>query len=130
MRAIIRGKWFILVAWIAVITALFMVAPNMEALVREKGQIKVPAGYSSTIAEKVLKDAQSSENKGSHLQTALVFHSNKKLTKDDFSTAEKAVKLIEKNKNELGITDILTHFNQEQLKDQLVSKMGKPFLFR
>ncbi|WHY88298.1 MMPL family transporter [Neobacillus novalis] len=128
MRAIIRGKWFILVAWIAVITALFMVAPNMEALVREKGQIKVPAGYSSTIAEKVLKDAQSSENKGSHLQTALVFHSNKKLTKDDFSTAEKAVKLIEKNKNELGITDILTHFNQEQLKDQLVSKDGKTIL--
>ncbi|MFF2450258.1 MMPL family transporter [Neobacillus sp. NPDC058068] len=128
MRAIIKGKWFILVAWIAVITALFMVAPNMEALVREKGQIKVPAGYSSTIAEKFLKDVQSSENKGSHLQTALVFHSNKKLTKDDFSTAEKAVKQLENNKNELGITEILTHFNQEQLKDQLVSKDGNTIL--
>ena len=64
VRAILKGKWFILAAWIVVIAALFMVAPNMEALVREKGQITVPEGYSSTIAEKILKDVQSSENSG------------------------------------------------------------------
>ncbi|MFK9090403.1 MMPL family transporter [Bacillus salipaludis] len=128
MRAIIKGKWFILIAWIAVITALFMVAPNMEGLVREKGQIAVPEGYSSTIAEKILKDVQSSENKGSQLQTALVFHSDKKLTKDDFSNAEKAVNRLDKNKEKLGITEILTHFNKDELKDQLVSKDGKTIL--
>lgn len=100
----------------------------METLVREKGQISVPQGYSSTIAQKILKDVQSSENKGNYLQTALVFHSDKKLTKGDFSKAEKAVKQLEKNKNELGITEILTHFNQEQLKGQLVSKDGKTIL--
>ncbi|WHY79612.1 MMPL family transporter [Neobacillus sp. WH10] len=128
MRAILKGKWFILIAWIAVITALFMVAPNMEALVREKGQITVPEGYSSTIADNILRDVQSSENKGSHLQTALVFHSDKKLTKEDFSNAEKAVNQLEKNKKKLGITDILTHFNQEELKDQLVSEDEKTIL--
>ncbi|MBS4211498.1 MMPL family transporter [Neobacillus rhizophilus] len=128
MRAIIKGKWFILIAWIAVIAALFMAAPNMENLVREKGQISVPEGYSSTLAEKILKDVQSSENKGNSLQTALVFHSEKKLTKDDFADAEKAVKELEKNKETLGITEILTHFTQEELKDQLVSKDGKTIL--
>ena len=100
----------------------------MEGLVREKGQITVPEGYSSTIADKILRDVQSSENKGSHLQTALVFHSDKKLTKEDFSNAEKAVNQLEKNKKKLGITDILTHFNQEELKDQLVSEDGKTIL--
>ncbi|PLS07278.1 MMPL family transporter [Neobacillus cucumis] len=128
MRTIIKGKWFILIAWIAVIAALFMVAPNMESLVREKGQISVPEGYSSTLASKILKDVQSSENKGSDLQTALVFHSNKKLTNEDFTTAEKAVNQLEKEKQKLGITEILTHFNQEELKDQLVSKDGKTIL--
>ncbi|MFJ7727631.1 MMPL family transporter [Neobacillus sp. NPDC097160] len=128
MRAIIKGKWFILIAWIAVITALFMLAPNMEGLVREKGQIAVPEGYSSTIAEKILKDVQSSENKGSQLQTALVFHSDKKLTKDDFSNAEKAVNQLDKSKKKLGIPEILTHFNKDELKDQLVSKDGKTIL--
>ncbi len=105
-----------------------MVAPNMEALVREKGQISVPEGYSSTVAEKILKDVQSSENSGSHLQTALVFHSDKKLTKEDFSDAEKAVNELEKNKAKLGISEILTHFNQAGLKDQLVSEDGKTIL--
>ena len=99
MRAIVKGKWFILTAWIAVIAVLFMAAPNMEALVREKGQINVPEGYSSTLAEKILKDVQSSENSGSDLQTALVFHSDKKLTKDDFSNAEKAVNELEETKS-------------------------------
>ncbi|MCL6573677.1 MAG: MMPL family transporter, partial [Bacillus sp. (in: Bacteria)] len=128
MRAIIKGKWLILISWVVVIVALFMVAPNMEELVREKGQITVPEGFSSTIAEKILKDVQSSENSGSHLQTALVFHSDKKLTESDVANAEKAVKDLEKNKNKLGITEILTHFTQEQLTDQLVSEDGKTIL--
>ncbi|MEH7438264.1 MMPL family transporter [Neobacillus drentensis] len=128
MNTIIKGKWFILAAWIAVIATLFLIAPNMEGLVREKGQISVPEGYSSTIAEKILNDVQSSENKGRDLQTALVFHSDKKLTKEDFAQAEKAVSTLEKYKKELGITEILTHFKQEELKDQLVSKDGKTIL--
>jgi len=128
VRAILKGKWFILAAWIVVIAGLFMVAPNMEALVREKGQITVPEGYSSTIAEKILKDVQSSENSGSSLQTALVFHSDKKLTKTDFANAEKAVNELDKNKDQLGISEILTHFNEAKLKDQLVSKDSKTIL--
>ncbi|MGX6441743.1 MMPL family transporter [Neobacillus sp. K501] len=128
MRAIIKGKWFILIAWIVIIAALFMVAPNMEKLVREKGQINVPDGYSSTLAEDILSEVQSDENKGSDLQTALVFHSDKKLTEKDFANAENAVKQLEKNQDELGITEILSHFNQEALKDQLVSEDGTTIL--
>ncbi|WP_342430778.1 MMPL family transporter [Neobacillus sp. FSL H8-0543] len=128
MRAILKGKWFILIAWIAIIAGLFFMAPNMENLVREKGQISVPDGYSSTIAEKILSDVNSSENKGNDLQTALVFHSHKKLTEDDFAVAQKAVNELEKNQSKLGITSILTHFNQGELKEQLVSEDGKTIL--
>ncbi|MGJ7909729.1 MMPL family transporter [Neobacillus sp. LXY-1] len=128
MRAIIKGKWMILMAWIAIIVGLAMIAPNMEGLVREKGQISVPEGYSSTIAQKILKDVQADENKGSNLSTALVFHSDKKLTDADFKQAEKAVRELEKNKDKLGITDLLTHFSQKELKDQLISKDGKTIL--
>ncbi|MEH7276859.1 MMPL family transporter [Neobacillus vireti] len=128
MRFIVKGKWFILIAWITLIAVLFMAAPNMENLVREKGQINVPDGYSSTLAEEILNAVQSSENSGNDLQTALVFHSDKKLTEDDFSIAEKAVGQLENHKSELGITSILTHFNQEELKEQLVSDDGKTIL--
>ena len=128
MRSIVKGKWFILIAWVAFIAVLFMAAPNMEKLVREKGQINVPDGYSSTLAEEILNDVKSSENSGDDLQTALVFHSDKKLTQEDFDVAEKAVNVLENNKSELGITSILTHFNQEELKEQLVSEDGKTIL--
>jgi putative drug exporter of the RND superfamily len=128
VRSIIKGKWFVLAAWAAVIAVLFMAAPNMEKLVRDKGQINVPDGYSSTLAEEILTDVQSSENSGNELQTALVFHSGKKLTEEDFANAEKAVTQLEKNKKELGITSILTHFNQDELKEQLVSEDEKTIL--
>jgi putative drug exporter of the RND superfamily len=128
MRAILKGKWFILIAWIAIIAGLFFAAPNMENLVREKGQISVPDGYSSTIAEKILSDVNSSENKGNELQTALVFHSDKKLTEEEIADAQKGVSELEKNQKKLGITSILTHFNQEELKEQLVSEDGKTIL--
>ncbi|MDP4084373.1 MAG: MMPL family transporter [Bacillota bacterium] len=128
MKAILKGKWFVLVAWIAVIAILAMSAPNMENLVREKGQIKVPDGYSSTLAQKILKDVQDKENSGKDVQTALVFHSNKKLTKNDIAEAKDAVDKLIKDQTELGITSITTHFNEPDLKKQLLSKDGKTIL--
>jgi putative drug exporter of the RND superfamily len=128
MRVILKRKWLVLVAWIAIITVLIMSAPNMESLVRQKGQINVPDGYSSTLSQKILKDVQSKENSGRDVQTALVFHSDKKLTKSDLARAEKAVNQLEDKKMKLGITSITTHFKEKQLKDQLVSKDGKTIL--
>ncbi|HEY2420887.1 MAG TPA: MMPL family transporter [Neobacillus sp.] len=128
MKAILKGKWFILVAWIAIIVILFMIAPNMESLVREKGQLTVPDGYSSSQAGKILKEVQSNEQSGKELTTALVFHSSKELTNADFAIAKKAVSQLEAHATALGITTITSHFKEEQLKDQLVSKDGKTIL--
>jgi RND superfamily putative drug exporter len=128
MRAILKGKWFIIIAWAAIIAILLTTAPNMEGLVRQKGQITVPEGYSSTIAQKILKEVQSKENSGKDVLTALVFHSSKKLTKQDFQEAEKAVNLLEKHKKRLGITAITSPFKEKDLKDELISKDGKTVL--
>jgi putative drug exporter of the RND superfamily len=121
---IIKNKWFVLIAWIAVVAGLFMVAPNMAELVREKGEIKVPDGYSSTLAQEIM-DEVNDEN-GS--QVALVFHNEKKLSADEIKEVEKAIRQLEENKTELGITEILSHFNEEALKEQLVSKDGQSIL--
>src|SRR5216117_637442 len=110
MRAIIKRKWFIIIAWAVIIAFLLMSAPNMESLVRQKGQLNVPNGYSSTTAQKILKDVQAKENSGKDVQTALVFHSDKKLTTEDFSEARKAVNQLEDHQKPLGITAITSHF--------------------
>ncbi|WP_318505460.1 MMPL family transporter [Bacillus sp. T3] len=124
MRAIVKGKWFVLFAWIAVVAVLMMSAPNMENLVREKGELVVPEGYSSSLANEITKEIQD----GNESQVALVFHGKEKLTKSELAEAKKAINLLEKNKKKLGITEILSHFKEESLKDQLVSEDGTTIL--
>ncbi|PLR99097.1 MMPL family transporter [Bacillus sp. T33-2] len=128
MNFIIKRKWFVIVVWIAVVAGLFMAAPNMAELVREKGQINVPEGYSSTLADEIMEDVQKQEGGGDESQVALVFHEDKKLTASHIEEAEKAIRKLEEKKESLGITEILTHFNDEALRDQLVSDNGKSIL--
>lgn len=128
MRGIIKSKWLVLVAWIAVIAGLFMISPNMADLVREKGQITVPEGFSSTLAGEIMSNVQKQEGGGDDTQVALVFHDDKKLTQADVDEAEKAIRELEAKEDELGITEILTHFNEDSLKEQLVSEDGKSIL--
>jgi putative drug exporter of the RND superfamily len=128
VNTILKGKWFILGAWVIAIVGLFMIAPNMGDLVKEKGQITIPDEYSSSQAGKILEEIQSQKNVGEQSTVALVFHNDKKLTDNDIAEAKKAVDALEANKEELGITDILTSFKNEDLKDQLVSEDGKTIL--
>jgi RND superfamily putative drug exporter len=125
---IIKRKWFVLIGLLVVAVGLFISAPNMADLVREKGQITVPDEYSSTLAGKIMDDVRKQEGGGDETQVALVFHNEKKLTATEVAEAEKAIRELEKKSEELGITDILTHFNEKSLKDQLVSDDGKAIL--
>lgn len=128
MNFIIKQKWLVIIAWILVAAGLFMAAPNMAELVREKGQITVPDEYSSTLAGKIMDEVREQEGGGDETQVALVFHSEEKLTAAEIKEAENAIRELEKNREEIGITDILTHFNEESLKEQLVSEDGKSIL--
>ncbi|EFV78368.1 MULTISPECIES: MMPL family transporter [Cytobacillus] len=128
MYSIIKRKWLVIVVWIAVVAGLFMAAPNMADLVRDKGQITVPEEYSSTLAGDIMQEVQKQEGGGDETQVALVFHNDKKLTEEEIQEAEKAVRTLEEKSGEMGITEILTHFNEESLKDQLVSEDGKSIL--
>ena len=56
MKAILKGKWFIFIAWIVAAVLLFITAPDMGKLVREKGQITVPEGYTSSEAQQILDE--------------------------------------------------------------------------
>ncbi|MFT4412851.1 efflux RND transporter permease subunit [Fredinandcohnia humi] len=128
MNFIIKRKWFVIIAWIVVVAGLFMAAPNMADLVREKGQISVPDEYSSSVASKITSDAQEQEGGGDVSQVALVFHNEDKLTEAEIEEAERAIRILEEKKEEIGITEILTHFNEENLEEQLLAKDGKSIL--
>lgn len=128
MRFILRQKWLVLVTWIAVVAVLMLSAPNMAELVREKGQVDVPEGYSSSLASDIMSDVQEQEGGGDESSVALVFTDEKGLSAADKKEVERAIRQLEKNKEELGITEILTHFNEKNLEKQLVSKDGNSIL--
>lgn len=128
MNFIIKNKWLVIIAWVAVVASLFFSAPNMANLVREKGQITVPDDYSSSLAGEILADVQEKEGGENETQVALVFHSEEKLTDKEIKEAEKAIRLLEENREEIGITEILTHFNDKSLESQLTAEDGKAIL--
>jgi len=128
MKGILKAKWLIVVAWIAAVVILLFTAPNMADLVREKGQLDVPDGYSSKEAQQILDEINKQKGTENTTSVALVFHNKNGLTNADLKEAEDAVNQLDEQKEELGIKEILTHFNQEELKDQLVSKDGKAIL--
>lgn len=126
MKKIVKFRWFILALWI--VAAIFLVwsAPGMEQLVREKGQIAVPEGYPSTLADQIMKKHSSDH---SHTETFIVvFYDKNKLSNEQIHQIEITLNELKRNNNKLSINEITTHFEQKDLKNQLVSKDGKTIL--
>lgn len=128
MRTVLKYKWLVIAAWVIGLSLLVWTAPNMEALVREKGQISVPDGYPSKLASEILDRASKQGDAPNGSQTALVFHSEQKLTDRELVHVKRAVETLEANKNSLHITNITTHFKDKELKDTLVSEDGRTVL--
>lgn len=128
MRTILKARWWILLVWIAGVLALLAFSPNMSELVRDKGQIKIAEGYSSSRAAQYIQEIHEQHGAGDSAALALVFHHPDGLTDADFAEAEAAIAQLKQQQDELGITEIVTHFDQEALEDQLVSQDGKTIL--
>jgi RND superfamily putative drug exporter len=120
MKKIIRFRWIVLLLWIVVTVVLMLKSPNMESLVREKGQINVPNGYPSSQAAEILSKHKSNDDKS--ISVITVFHDHTALNSTQQRSIKKTIKRIETKKEELGITKLTTHYEDDSLKDQLVSK--------
>ncbi|WP_020619944.1 MMPL family transporter [Paenibacillus daejeonensis] len=127
MRTVLKFKWLILALWIAASVGLMFTAPNMEQLVREKGQITVPDGYSSTEAAKLAAELGGSEG-GGELSSVLVFHNEAGLTPEDHAEIERAIDHLQSEGSAVGVTSVMTHLETPELADQMVAEDGKTIL--
>ncbi len=128
IKWVVRWKWAVISAWLITAIGLFMMAPDMEELVREKGQIAVPDGYSSAEALRLLNELQAQTGGGNELQTVVVFHNPEMLSELEWLEAEKAIQQLNNQKEALGINSILSHFDQLELEPQMVSNDGTTIL--
>ncbi|MBP1996575.1 MMPL family transporter [Paenibacillus eucommiae] len=129
MRTVLKFKWLILAVWIAAAVGMFLSAPNMEELVRDKGQVNVPDGYSSTNAAQMLADMQANQTEGNAgVATVLVFHNDSGLSSADIQQVQTAITKLEDNKENYGINSVTSHFDNKELEKQMVAKDGKTIL--
>ncbi|WP_058300866.1 efflux RND transporter permease subunit [Gorillibacterium timonense] len=127
MKTILKFRWVILILWIAAVAGLAVTAPSMETLVREKGQITVPDGYSFRQAAD-LQAEMNKDSKENGESTVLVFHSDDKLTSTQMEDIKSTVEKLKAEQEKLGILSITTHFDTKELEKEMVSEDGKTVL--
>lgn len=129
MKSIIKMRWLVLVLWIAASVVLFVTAPNMAELVRDKGQITVPEGHSSMIADVMQQELKGDVSSGSgELSAVLVFHNDAGLSAANMDEIKRGVDKLKKGMDEFGITSVMSHFDMKELEEQMVAKDGKTVL--
>ncbi|GIN89340.1 transporter [Siminovitchia terrae] len=122
MRSILRFRWVVLALWMVMAVALIIKSPDMNQLVRDKGQLTIADEYPSSVASDIIAK-HSSKEEGTEA-FIVVFHDDKKLSGSQHKSIQAAISNLEKKKSELGINGITSHFDDKELESQLVSKDG------
>ncbi|WP_141500587.1 MMPL family transporter [Paenibacillus luteus] len=130
MRTVLKFRWLVLALWLVAATLLMLSAPGMEELVRTKGQINVPDGYSSTIANELEKAVGTSEGAGAStgMATVLVFHKDGGLSDTDIAEVKSGVDKLKSDGESIGVLSVTTHFDTKELEEQMVSEDGSTIL--
>lgn len=126
MKFILKYRWAFLAVWIIAAVLLLINSPNMADLIREKGQLSVADGYPSVIASDIIEE-HSTQEKGTQ-SFIVVFHDKEKFSEGQELNIKATVEHLEDNKDQLGISGITTHFQDEALREQLVSKEGNTII--
>lgn len=122
MRAILRFRWLLLALWVVAAIVLIIKSPDMNQLIRDKGQLTIADGYPSSVASDII-EKHSAKEKGTETFIA-VFHDDKKLSQSQLKNIHSTISNLEKKKSELGISGITSHYDDKELESQLVSKDG------
>lgn len=122
MNKIIKSRWFIFVFWIAIAILLKTSMPDVDKLVLEKGQPKIPDNYPVTIARSITKELNNQKADSQETSLLAVFHGSKPLTDEQITDIKSGVDKLKNDEEKLKISNILTHFDNKNLEDQMVSK--------
>ncbi|WP_424766545.1 MMPL family transporter [Paenibacillus sp. sgz302251] len=130
MRSILKFRWLVLALWLVAAVGLMVSAPGMEELVRTKGQITVPDGYSSTIANDLAKEIGGGDEAGagSGMATVLVFHKEGGLSDADLAEVRSGVDKLKSEGEAIGVVSVTSHFDAVDLEEQMVSEDGSTIL--
>ncbi|KIL49306.1 MMPL family transporter [Jeotgalibacillus soli] len=117
-----------LLAWIIVTVLTVITMPDMDQLVRDKGQITIPDSAQSEVAKSMINNMD--EDGSARYQIISVFNSgnDEALTDGQKEEIEAVITDLKAREKELGITGMMSHLDSEETEKQLVSEDGTTIL--
>lgn len=112
--------------WLVISIIMIITMPNLDTLVREKGQVEMPDYVQSTIAKNILTEMETDGKE--NYQFIAVFNSSEKFTDEQKREIDELIEVLREKEEELGITNILAYNESEETEKQLVSEDGTTIL--
>ena len=122
----IRTTSFVL--WIVLSIVMFITMPDLDTLVREKGQTEIPSYTQSQIASKLLTEMEDGENDTYQFIAVFASKTGDALSTSELAEIEEVIQTLKDEKEQLGIIDMLSHLDSEAAEKQLVSEDGTTIL--
>jgi RND superfamily putative drug exporter len=118
VKTIIKSRWAIFAVWLVATILLTVIQPDINAILRQKGQEGTSSTSPSVKADNILKKMDTA--KGTN--DLIVFYDKNKISNAEVKKIGDAVKNISDSSKELGITDMIDPFSMPEAKSSLVSK--------
>lgn len=120
MRKIIKGRWLILIVWVLAAIVLTVFQPDVNAIIRERGQSALSEDSPSMVAGDILSKMETTEG----TNDLIVFYDKDKLSDKEKEEIGNAVNEIRDSSDELGITEMIDPFSLPEAASSLYSEDG------
>ncbi|OPA79331.1 hypothetical protein BVG16_09600 [Paenibacillus selenitireducens] len=118
MHKIIKWRWGILAVWLVVTVVLTAFQPDVNAILRQRGQDPLSDNNPSKVAASILKKM----NPTNGTSNIIVFHNPDQLTDQDMKQIEAGIGNMKSHQSELGVGDMLDPFSMPDAKSSLISE--------
>lgn len=120
MKTIIKRRWAIFVIWLIATILLTIIQPDINAILRQKGQEGTSSDSPSVIAGDILAKMNTTEG----TDNLIVFYNEDKISEEEMQKIGDAVESIRSSSKELGITEMIDPFSLPDAKSSLFSEDG------
>ncbi|GAY76836.1 membrane protein [Sporolactobacillus inulinus] len=118
MRGIIKARWIILCLWLVATVVLVAMQPDINAILRDRGQKALNEDSPSVQADAILSKMEKS--KGTN--NLIVFHDKTKISNNELNQIEQGVAQFRDDADTLGVAEIMDPFSIPEAKSSLISK--------
>lgn len=110
------------VLWVAITIIMVVTMPNLDKLVREKGEITLPEASQSVIADKMLQDMNKEGGDTYGIIAVFTSGNEEALSAKQHEKIASTLHELSAKQKELGITELTTHLDSKDIEKQLLSE--------